>query len=940
MATKKKAAKKAAEKVEAPSFDRDNTVFIIDGSGYIFRAYYAIRRLNASDGRATNAVFGFTTMLLKVIKEHDPKWLAIAFDKGGETFRHRLYPEYKANRPPPPEDLPPQKLLINDVVDAFHICRLDKEGWEADDLIATVAERALKKGKKVVIITGDKDFMQLVSDDLWLLDEMRQRRGKTTTVVKEEQVREKFGVGPEHVVDVLALAGDSSDNIPGVYSIGEKTAATLVNEYGDLEKVLAAAPTLKQQKRKERLISEADNARLSKELVTISKEADTDADVDDMVYSGPDKTELRRLFSEFEFRRLLNDPIVRLTGEDGPEHKTAEEKLEEDAAQAVEADIDTSSYKEITTLDDLNELADLLKQADRIAVQVEAERAGELVGDLTGLGLSWDEGAAAYIPLGHDRSVIGDQLNLDEVQDALEDILLDPKRTIVGHNAKDAVTALEAAGFGRVDVAGDPMVGHYLLDQEDRGHGLMELSRTYLGHVMQDDEQLLGKGKSRVSAATLAVDTAASFVGEKVDVARRVSGIIEERLEGRKMLGLYRELEMPVERVLSRMERNGVMIDTARLAKMSVEFEDDLKGIEEKAYQEAGDKFLISSPQQVAEILFEKLKLPVLKRTKTGPSTDSSVLEQLESKHPLPRIILDHRQLAKLKNTYIDVLPKLIHEKTGRVHTTFNQAVAATGRLSSQEPNLQNIPIRTEVGRRIREAFIAPKGSVLASLDYSQIELRILAHVTEDPVLIDTFEKDVDVHARTAAEIFDCDVTDVNREQRTAAKAINFGLLYGMGVLRLAREIGVKRSEAKAYLDKYWSRFGGVRAWNNDALEKAHEIGEVRTLFGRRRLLPELASENRGLVARAERLAINTPIQGSAADLIKKAMVTAHDALEKEVPSAKLLLQVHDELVLECPEDDVQVACDIVREAMVSAFEFKVPLKVDFAWGRSWAEAH
>lgn len=944
--TQKKApAKKARARNQGLGIDPESTVVLIDGSGYVFRAYYAIRRLSTSDGRSVNAVFGFTQMLLKTIKDIAPAYLAIAFDTGGPNFRHQLYPAYKANRPPPPEDLPAQLPLIHEVVDAFQITRLSLPGWEADDVLGTVARLAKEQGKKVVIVTGDKDLMQLVDDDLVLLDELRnQRAGDGAQLIGSDKVIEKFGVPPERVVDVLALSGDSSDNIPGVKGIGEKTAAELVKEFGDLESILKAAPALKQKARRERLLAEADNARMSKRLVTIDEHADVHVSLDQLVYPGPDRARLRQLLSELEFKRLLNDPVVRDEDEGqgaGPLFaRPAADKADADRAPVAQAAIDRSGYEEVTTLQELRGVATALEAAERIAVQIEAERSGALVGELTGIALCWGEGRGAYIPVGHHEGAAPTQLTLDEVQDHLGPLLARTDRQIASHSAKDVITALEAAGFEPLHVTGDPMVADYLLAVEEGRHDLDALARQYLGHEPVTKESLLGKGKAEVPLASIEVDRATEYAAEHAEVAWRLEAILAPRVEQRGMGELYRDMELPLARVLSKIERAGVKVDVSKLRALGDEFEFELARLSDLAYQAAGETFNLGSPQQIAEILFDKLKLPVLKKTKTGASTDSSVLEELAPKHELPAIILEHRGLAKLKSTYVDVLPNLVHPRTGRVHTTFNQAVAATGRLSSQDPNLQNIPIRTHIGRRIREAFVADVGNVIASLDYSQIELRILAHVTKDPVLIDTFVRDEDVHARTASEVFDTPLGNVTREQRTAAKSINFGLLYGMGVLRLARELGISRKEAKAYLDKYFVRFQGVREWQHEALESARETGEVRTLFGRRRLLPQLSSENRGEVARAERLATNTPIQGSAADLIKRAMIVADRELAEKVPSARMILQVHDELVLEVPEGDAARACEVVKAAMEGAAELLVPLKVDAAWARSWADAH
>jgi DNA polymerase-1 len=926
-------------------FDPDNTLFLVDGQGYIFRAYYAIRRLSTSTGVSTNAVYGFTNMLMRVLRERQPRYLAIAFDLKGKTFRHELYPEYKGNRPPPPEDLPPQLPMIHDIVEKFQIPVLKKPGFEADDLIGTLARVASEQGKQVVIITADKDFMQLVTDDVYLYDEMRMQRGSDGVLVGKSEVHDKFGVDPAHVVDVLGLAGDSSDNVPGVKGIGVKTATALVNEHGDLEGVLAAAPDIKQKKRKENLINDADKARLSKQLVTIDTDVQMPTDIEALRYDGPDKAALKGVFHELEFVRLIDDPI--LEGAAAPDSdlplfggRLAEEKRSEDERAVVQTKVDRTSYREVTDPFDLASLARDLKGADVVSVRAFADGGRTLRGDLVGIAVAWGEGQAAYIPIGHDGEAVVEQLPLEDVREALAPVLTGGAAKVTGHDVKDTLTSLVSAGFPPFEATGDAMIAHYLLDTDGRAHDLVSLARGYLDHEALTPDEVLGKGKKRVSLRTLPVDRAAAFAAERADLAWRLHALLAARVAEREMGELYEELELPLVPVLSRMEAAGVAIDSNRLLAMSDGFESELGRLQAAAHEAAGREFNLGSPSQVAELLFDELKLPVVKRTKTGASTDSTVLEQLADKHPLPALLLEWRAVSKLKSTYVDVLPTLVNESTGRVHTHYHQAVAATGRLSSSDPNLQNIPIRTELGRAIREAFVAPAGSVLCSLDYSQVELRLLAHVTRDEVLLDTFEHDHDVHARTASEVFDTPLDGVTREQRTAAKAINFGLIYGMGVQRLSRELSIKRAEAKAYIDKYFQRLAGVKRWHNEMLDKARADGEVRTLFGRRRLLEGLSSKNRGEVARAERLAINTPIQGSAADLIKRAMLRADAQLRAKVPEAKLLLQVHDELLVEVPEQSADVAIEVVRTAMEGAAELAVPLKVDHDYAKSWADAH
>jgi DNA polymerase-1 len=604
---------------------------------------------------------------------------------------------------------------------------------------------------------------------------------------------------------------------------------------------------------------------------------------------------------------------------------------QEEAPAPPTTPIDLGRYRVVADAVGLREVVAAVTQAGRIALRTEVDRPGHADARLVGIGVAWAPGEAAWLPVR--------ELGLEALRDALVGVLVDPDKEIVAHDGKTDLNALHAAGFPAWRLAGDPMLMSYLLDADAESHGLMNLSRRFLGHAMIDPDDVTGRGKNAVPFDAVAVDRAAAFVGEAVDCTLRVHGVLEPRIEADGLTSLYRELELPLEDLLGRMERAGVRIDIERLKGLSDSFVDEIATLEHKAHIAAGRPFLLSSPQQVADLLFKDLALPIVKRTKTGPSTDVHVLEALADRHDVPALILEHRTLTKLKNTYLDVLPQLVDAEQ-RVHTHFNQAVAATGRLSSSDPNLQNIPIRTALGRRIRDAFVARDGCVLVSLDYSQIELRILAHVSKDPVLVDTFLKNEDVHRRTAAEIFGVAVDVVTRDQRTAAKSINFGLLYGMGVVRLARELGLKRAEAKEYLDRYFERLQGIRAWHASALERAHAEREVRTLLGRRRKLPGLDSKNPAERARAERLAINTPIQGSAADIMKRAMIDADRALSSEVPEARILLQVHDELVLEVPAAHAEKALAVGRAAMQDAVTLDVPLVVDGGIGRTWAEAH
>ncbi len=911
--------------ISSPTQIRDDAVFLIDGSGYIFRAYFAVRHLSSSKGVPTNAVYGFTTMLLKLLREHRPRYVAIAFDTGKPTFRHALYAEYKAHRPPAPPDLIPQFALIHQVVDAFQIKRLLQNGYEADDLIGTATKIAREEGRQVVIVTGDKDFMQLVDDDVWLLDELRAARNGNELMIDSKQVIEKFGVPPEQVIDILALIGDASDNIPGVKGIGEKTALELMKEYGSLDAILAAAPQMLQKSRREKLITQADMARLSKVLVTINCLADIEIKLSDLVYNGPSTSQLTTLFEELDFRRLLEDPLIKNSKPLNPE-------ITPEAAK--------SDYLAVTTIESLHAVIQSIKASKNLAIDTETDSLDPMLAQLVGISLSWAPGQAAYIPLGHDFIAAPVQLALTQVRDLLNPLLLDISLKIVAQNAKYDLQVLTRAGFSPFQVKGDPMLASYLLDADLVKHNLDDLSQRYLQHSNITYAEVCGTGKTKIPFSAVSLDNAVAYAGEDADMTLRLSIMLEEKLKKQNLFALYQDMELPLEEILCDLERTGIRIDSKQLAIMSGEFAKKMQQLEEEAHQLAGMPFNLASPKQVSEVLFGKLQLHSVKKTKTGQSTDAAVLEQLAFSHPLPKILLEHRLLAKLKGTYIDALPKLVNPKTGRVHTSYNQAITATGRLSSSDPNLQNIPIRSPEGRRIREAFVADLGKIFISLDYSQIELRILADLSQDPVMLDAFNKGEDIHKRTASEIFYVPLDKVTKEQRNVAKTINFGLIYGMGVHKLSQTLGITRKEASTYIDRYYERYAGVYAWQEQLLKKAKTDQVVYTLFNRRRHLPDIVASNQMLVKRAERMAINTPIQGTAADIMKKALIVAHQQLAKEFPQVKILLQVHDELLIEAPENQAQAAAELVQKIMCTACPLAVPIVVDCGFGKSWATAH
>jgi DNA polymerase-1 len=912
--------------MSAPKLD-NNTVYLIDGSGYIFRAYFAVRSLTSHKGVPTNAVFGFTNMLIKLLREHKPKLVAIAFDRKEPTFRHEIYAGYKANRPPPPADLVPQFDLIHKVVEAFNIKLLTKSGYEADDLIGTMAEKAKKAGHEVVVVTGDKDFMQLVDDGVFLLDELRAAKIGAEKFIDSLEVKNQMGVLPKNITDLLALAGDTSDNIPGVSGIGVKTAAELINEYGDLEKILAMTPLIKQKSRREKLIDGQELARISKRLVIIDRNVDVDCELKDLVYKNIDQEKTRALFTELDFSRLLRD----------------ERLFTQQASQnnlIASSDINKNNYKAITNLSDFEALLGALKEAPKIALDAETDSLDSMTARLIGLALAWGENNAVYIPLEHDREIIPEQLDQKLVLTKLKPILQDKNKTIIAQNAKYDVKILQRAGMGFFTIGGDPMLANYLLHQDQERHKLEDLSAKYLHHKAITYEEICGEKKDQISFSHVNLTKATEYAAEDADLVLRLDNLLKSKLTHQELDSLYYSLELPLEEVLARMELNGVSLDTAKLANLYQDLHVRILKLEQQAYELAGVEFNLGSPKQVGQILFEKLALGVRKKTKTGFSTDSSVLEKLASEHPLPEVLLEHRLMAKLINTYIETLPTLINNNTGRLHTSYNQFVTATGRLSSSDPNLQNIPIRTPEGRRIRSAFVAKPGFVLISLDYSQVELRILAFVSGDKVLLDSFAKNQDVHKRTASEIFDVSLEEITKEQRNIAKTINFGLLYGMGAQRLAETLRIPRATAQEYLTKYFAKYHGIAAWKEDALIQAKKNNQVRTLFGRKRDVPDLSSQNPMLRARAERLAINTPIQGSNADIIKKAMIDTDKFLRENFPEASLIMQVHDELVIEAPEKEAQIIAEHVAKIMSGGHGLNLDLKVDYGIASNWDDAH
>ncbi len=891
---------------------------LIDGSGYIFRAYYAIRPLSTASGEPTNAVYGFSTMLEKTLREEEPKFIAITFDAGGPNFRKDMYSEYKANRPPPPEDLAVQISRIHEVVSAFSLRKLVVQGCEADDVIATLTRMALESGFDVQIITGDKDLMQLVGERVRLYEPMRGQRYGI------EEVVEKYGVRPEQMADALALAGDASDNIPGVRGIGMKTAAKLLGNHGDLEGVLSAARDGGVKgKQGQTLVNSEEDARLSRRLVALDDRIELDVSkIDELAFSGPDKGELHRLFEELEFRRLLPKKTSSKNGS-----TTASEQISH------------KGYKRVTEPEELKRLAEEWTNAKEIAFSVELESRRAVDAKVYGIAIASKKGEVSYIPIA-EPSKEREGLELDTVVDALRPIFVNENIKKISSDTKLAYAFFLRFGVQIAGLSMDTTVASYLLDPDESAHGDESVARRFLGHQAIVREELLKENRKRRSFDQVPKIEAAIYVAERADIAFVASGILKPHLEKNDLLHVLTDVELPLLPVLAKMEMTGIRVDVKRLQEMSGTFAEELSRLEAVCFEIAGREFNISSPKQLRELFFEELGLKIIKRTKTGPSTDHSVLEALSDSHPLPKAVLDYRQVQKLKSTYVDTLPTMVSEATGRVHTVFGQTTAATGRLSSNDPNLQNIPIRTELGRRLRQVFVVEPGNKLISVDYSQIELRVLAHFSEDAVLAKAFQDGADVHTRTASVLFETPAEQVTREQRTQAKAVNFGVLYGMGPVRLARELKIPRRTASQFVKDYFERQSGVRAFIDSCLSEARERGMVKTLLGRRRLIHDINSKNRGSRAAAERIAVNTPIQGSAADLIKLAMIRVDAVLAESFPRAKLLLQVHDELLLEANEGEAEAVAAMVKREMEHVFPLKVPLVAEASMGSNWDEAH
>ncbi len=883
-------------------------LFLVDGNSQMYRAYHAIRGLTGPDGRSTNAVFGFITMLRKLMADQSPELIAAAFDLKGPTFRHELAADYKANRRPMPDDLVEQVPWVHDACAALGVPIVTRQGFEADDVIGSLAVRAVGAGLDVAIVTGDKDFFQLVDDRVRVFNPRDD--GAWFDV---DGVREKFGVRPDQVVDVLALMGDASDNVKGVPGVGEKSARALVTEFGTLDRLLAEAPDLPKKRLRTALTEHADDARRSRDLVRIRTDVPLDEDPAGYRYAGADRERCFALFSALGFKSLLNEYAP--------------------TARTVETD-----YRTVTAGDGLQALAEALRGAGRCGLHVLTVAGPPSRDGVVGLAFSTGPRTARYVPFAGRGLDLSGSLDADAAFAVLRPILEDPDVRVVGHDLKRSMRWLAGHGVRLRGLELDTMLASYLLDSSRAAPTVETLALEHAGYQVVTAEAVRGKGAKAPDFDRIPPETVLAYACERADLPLQAAGPLTEALEREGLLTLYRELEHPLIPVLDGIERAGVRVATAALAEQSREMQARLDELQARIFDLAGEAFNVNSPKQLSVILFEKLALPTRKKTgKTrAASTSVEVLEELALQHELPRLVLDWRTIQKLKGTYVEALPQLVRRDTGRVHTSFNQAVAATGRLSSSDPNLQNIPIRTPLGREIRRAFVARDGCALVSADYSQIELRVLAHLSEDAALVEAFVRGDDIHDRTAREVFGADSGLDAHELRRRAKIINYALLYGKTAFTLARDIGVTPSLAQAFIDAYFAGYPAVKGYLDGVIEEARESGEVRTLYGRRRLVPELRSRNAQVRAAAERATVNMPIQGTAADILKRAMITLSGELP---PAVSMILTVHDELLLEAPRDEADAAAALVRDTMSGAADLRVPLTVDVGVGDDWMAA-
>ena len=926
-----------------------NPLVLVDGSSYLYRAFHAFPPLTNSAGEPTGAMYGVLNMLKSLISQVQPSHIAVVFDAKGKTFRDEMFEQYKSHRPPMPDDLRKQIQPLHDIIRALGIPLLVIEGVEADDVIGTLAVAASKANQKVLISTGDKDMAQLVDDNIMLINTMN------NTLLDREAVIEKYGIPPELIIDYLALMGDSADNIPGVAGVGEKTALGLLQGIGSMAEIyanldkVAELPIRGAKKLGDKLLAEKEMADLSYRLATIKTDVALDITPEQLTLGASNNDQLTEYFGRYEFKRWLNEVMngadsITNNNEQSTKinHYQATPALAQDnSEEALPAiQIDRSRYETLLTEADLNRWVEKLKQAKLFALDTETDNLDYMAANLVGISFALENGEAAYLPLQLDYLGAPKTLEKTTALTLLKPVLENPAIQKVGQNFKYDLTIFARNGIDVQGVAFDTMLESYVLNSTGR-HNMDDLAKRYLGHQTISFEEIAGKGKNQLTFNQIPLEKAAEYAAEDADVTMKLQQVLWEKLSKEPTLEkLFKEMELPLLGVLSRMERRGVLIDSDALFLQSNEIANRLSELEEQAYVLAGQPFNLASTKQLQEILFDKLGLPVIQKTPKGaPSTNEEVLEELAFSHELPKVLVEHRGLSKLKSTYTDKLPQMVNSQTGRVHTSYHQAVTATGRLSSSDPNLQNIPIRNEEGRRIRQAFIAREGFTIVAADYSQIELRIMAHLSQDQGLINAFTQGKDIHRSTAAEIFGVALDEVTSEQRRNAKAINFGLIYGMSAFGLSRQLGIGRADAQSYMDLYFKRYPGVQTFMHDIREKAKAQGYVETLFGRRLYLPDINSSNGMRRKAAERVAINAPMQGTAADIIKRAMIQLDQKLQND-PDIAMIMQVHDELVFEVRSEKVAFYNEFIKTQMESAADLVVPLIVEVGQGTNWDEAH
>ena len=903
---------------------KERVLYLIDGSSYIFRAYHAIRSLSTSKGSPTNAIYGFTSMIFKFLKDYSPEYLGIVFDSKGKTFRDEIYPLYKANRDEAPDDFKIQVPKIFEMVDSLGIPQVQIEGYEADDIMGTIAKEMEEKGISVVLVTGDKDFCQLVSEKVTLIDTMRDKK----TGIKE--VIQRFGVPPESVIDVFALSGDATDNIPGVRGVGEKTASELIGKFRTIESLYENLNELPQRQR-DLLEANKESAILSKRLVTIETSIPMSVSLEGFEYKGVNKEKLREIFEELEFKSLLRE-----LGDN--------EKVQQEIAtiESSGGKVSYDDYHLVLTEMDFDMVLKRIDLTKEVSIDLETTSQSPMRAEIVGIALSPASHESYYIPVAH-RSTVFDstkQLNSKYVLEKLKPIVEDNSIKKIGQNLKYEFIVLERNGLRLRGISCDTMVAAHLIDASRLSYSLDELAKYYLEHKTITYKDVTGVGRDKINFEEVELERAKVYACEDADVAMILSKKLASELEKLTLLDVFKDIELKFIEVLALVEMNGVKVNSELLERLSIDFEKSLEKIAEEVYAQVGFRFNLNSPIQLREILFDKLGLPQKKMTKSGEaSTDVEVLTELSKFHPVPEKVLEHRGLSKLKSTYIDSFPKLINPRTRRIHTSFNQAGTSTGRLSSSDPNLQNIPVKTPEGRRIREAFIPEDGFLLLSADYSQIELRLLAHFSEDDSLVSAFLAGSDIHNRTAAEIFGVSEDLVTPEMRRRSKTINFGIIYGISPFGLSKQLGISNTIAKSYINEYFKRYRRVKSYTEASIREAERQGYAVTLLGRRRPIPELKSKDRTTRGIGERTAINTPIQGSAADIIKIAMIKIQERLSRDYRS-RMILQVHDELLFEIHESEIDDLSRIIKKEMEKAWQLRVPLRVDIGIGKNWAEAH